>query len=211
MLKYLQSKYGGKVEYAWSVGNEPDLWGDGVSGQQVCLSISCLVVTMPFRVAAHAIVGGDRGVGARMTPPAVRRVCGSVWRRGGGGQLAEDALTLKQLLKGFSLGSAVYGPSYAHISGADVAEFLSVAAAGGVDGLTVHNYPYGKPCAVNKWVPAWKHPPLPRCAGPLGAGMDAAHPGRCHCSCAHGATSGDLVSVRAPSNRVYCAAAVTAT
>jgi hypothetical protein len=100
MLKYLQTQYGGKVDYAWSVGNEPDDWGDHVTGEQ----------------------------------------------------LAEDATTLKQLLTGFSLGSEVYGPSYAAIRDAAITEFLPVAEAGGVDGLTVHNYPYGKPCNVSKYL-----------------------------------------------------------
>jgi hypothetical protein len=80
-------------------------------------------------------------------------------------QLAEDAGTLKQLLRGFSLGSAVYGSSFdRQVTNEDIANYLPLAAAAGVDGLTVHHYPYNKPCNVSTCV----------CAGVAGAGGPAA-------------------------------------
>jgi hypothetical protein len=92
---------GGKVNYAYSVGNEPDLWPDKVTATQ----------------------------------------------------LAHDAVAMKGVLKGFNIGTAVYGSSWARISPQNAQDFLPIAAAGGVEGLTVHNYPYGgHDCVVQNYL-----------------------------------------------------------
>jgi hypothetical protein len=89
---FLDSKYGGRVDYAYSVGNEPDLW-------------KINKVSVP--------------------------------------QLARDAVTLKRELAKYNIGRAVYGSSFARVSADDATAYLPIAGAGGVDGYTVHNYPYG--------------------------------------------------------------------
>lgn len=97
---WLDSKYGGQIDYAYSVGNEPNLWSNKVSSEQ----------------------------------------------------LARDAVTLKTLLKGYNVGKKVFGPSWAGVSAGNAATFLPISSKGGVDGYTVHEYPYGgKDCNVTKY------------------------------------------------------------
>ena len=67
-------------------------------------------------------------------------------------QLAKDAVTLKELLKDYNLGSSVYGSSFASVSVSDAAQYVPIASAGGVDGFTVHTYPYGRGCNVTRCV-----------------------------------------------------------
>lgn len=72
--------------------------------------------------------------------------------------LAGDAVTMKKALAAFNIGRSVFGSSWARISPADAAAFLPIAGAGGVDGLTVHNYPYGgKDCVVDN-CKLWRAP-----------------------------------------------------
>ena len=92
MADFLESMYSGKVDYAYSVGNEPDLW-----------HTNKVSVT----------------------------------------QLAHDAVTLKTALANYNIGKDVYGSSFARISTDDASTYLPIAAAGGVRGYTVHNYPFG--------------------------------------------------------------------
>ncbi len=92
MATFLDAKYGGKIEYAYSVGNEPDLW-------------------------------------------KINKVNAT--------QLAHDAVTLKRALTSYNIGKDVYGSSFAGVRTEDASAYLPVAAAGGVTGYTVHNYPYG--------------------------------------------------------------------
>lgn len=87
LLAYLDTKHSGKVKYAFSVGNEPDLW--------------------------------------QTKYPATT--------------MASDAVTLKNVLQHYNVGKEVFGPSYARIDPTATADFLRVAAAGGVTGYTVHN------------------------------------------------------------------------
>jgi heparanase 1 len=103
MAAYLQSTYGGNTPtFAYSVGNEPDLW-------------------------------------------RVNHVSAP--------QLARDAVTLVNTLKNYNIGKEVYGPSWAGVSESDATQFLPIAAAGGVTGYTVHNYPYGgKDCNVSAYL-----------------------------------------------------------
>lgn len=68
-------------------------------------------------------------------------------------QLARDAVTMVNTLKGFNIGRDVYGSSFEGVSTSDAAAFLPIAAAGGVRGLTVHAYPYGnKDCNVSAYL-----------------------------------------------------------
>jgi hypothetical protein len=98
---WLDGKYGGVIDFAYSVGNEPDLWANKVSSQQ----------------------------------------------------LARDAVTLKNLLKSYNVGQKVFGPSWAGVSPSYASQFLPISSQGGVDGYTVHNYPYGgKDCNVSKYL-----------------------------------------------------------
>jgi hypothetical protein len=105
MLAFINSRYGGKVDYAYSVGNEPDLWP-----------------------APH------RGV----TPAT----------------LGADALAMKAALAGVDIGKHVYGSSWAGIRASDAQGFMPVVAAGGgIDGYTVHAYPYGgRDCVVENYL-----------------------------------------------------------
>lgn len=101
MLGYLDQRYGGQVDFAYSVGNEPEFW--------------------------------------KPAPSAAT--------------LAADAVTLKKLLPAYNIGRTVAGPSYAGISSNNAKTFLPIAAAGGVDFYTVHNYPYGgHDCVVNNYL-----------------------------------------------------------
>jgi heparanase 1 len=62
-------------------------------------------------------------------------------------------VTLKKLLGSYSIGSAVDGSSWARIATEDAQAFMPIAAAGGVDGYTVHNYPYGgHDCTVQNYL-----------------------------------------------------------
>ena len=67
-------------------------------------------------------------------------------------QLAKDAVTLKELLKDYKLGSAVYGSSFGGVSATEASQYVPIASAGGIDGLTVHNYPYARHCNVSRCV-----------------------------------------------------------
>jgi len=100
MLSYLNEKYGGKIDYAYSVGNEPNLW--------------------PIKVPVE--------------------------------QLAKDAVTLKELLKDYAIGNDVYGMSFGDVNVNEAAAFVPIAHAGGVKGLTVHNYPYARHCNVSSYL-----------------------------------------------------------
>jgi hypothetical protein len=88
--KFLNQRYPG-VKYAYSVGNEPDLWKKKVTPEQ----------------------------------------------------LARDAVTLKDSLNSYDIGKDVYGSSFARIDPEVARAYLPIAAAGGVKGYTVHNYPDG--------------------------------------------------------------------
>jgi heparanase 1 len=118
MATYLESKYSGKTPgFAYSVGNEPELW----SQRKVSVA-----------------------------------------------QLARDAVTMVDTLKGFNIGRDVYGSSFARISPEDASAFLPIAAAGGVRGLTVHSYPYGgHDCNVSAYLQ--KGPVVAGLAGKLAA------------------------------------------
>ena len=90
-LEWLEAHYSGKINFAYSIGNEPDLWANKVSAAQ----------------------------------------------------MGKDAVTLKGLLKNYNVGREVFGPSWAGINAQDASDFLAEGVKGGLDGYTVHNYPYG--------------------------------------------------------------------
>ena len=101
MAAYINATWGGRIDFAYSVGNEPDLWASKVTATQ----------------------------------------------------LAHDAVAMKQALAAFSIGNGVFGSSWARISPQDAMDFLPIAGAGGVNGLTVHNYPYGgHDCNITKYL-----------------------------------------------------------
>ena len=66
-------------------------------------------------------------------------------------QLAADAVTLKELLKSYSLGNTVFGPSFGDVKASDAREYVPTAHSGAVNGFTVHNYPYARHCTVPKY------------------------------------------------------------
>jgi hypothetical protein len=100
LLDWLESKYAGKIDFAYSIGNEPNLWKNKVSS----------------------------------------------------GQMGKDAVVLKQLLKNYTIGQRVFGPSWAGVDASRAGDFLTEGVKGGLDGYTVHDYPYGgKDCNVSRY------------------------------------------------------------
>lgn len=91
----------------------------------------------------------------RATPPAAEQNEPDLWKTNkvSATQLAHDAVTLKKALDAYNIGHEVYGSSWARVSNDDATAFLPIAAAGGVTGLTVHNYPYGgRDCNVSAYL-----------------------------------------------------------
>lgn len=84
-------------------------------------------------------------------------------------QLAQDAVTLKNVVKQYTLGSDVYGASFAGVSVEDATRYLP-GAKGVLKGLTVHNYPYARNCNVPSYLS--KFPVTKNLAGAL-AGVAA--------------------------------------
>lgn len=105
MSAYISSTYGGRVNFAYSVSNEPDIW------------------PAPHKNPAAS-------------------------------QLAADAVALKQSLAGLNIGQEVTGPAYCcQWDAAHTRDFLTVAGPGGVDGYTVHSYPYGgRDCTLDNYL-----------------------------------------------------------
>ena len=104
MLAFIEARYGGKIDFAYSVGNEPDLW--------------------------------------KISPPVSAATLGT------------DALAMKAALAPLNIGRGVYGSSWARISTDDALGFMPVVVAGGgIEGYTVHNYPYGgRDCIVANYL-----------------------------------------------------------
>jgi hypothetical protein len=96
LLQRLDARFGGAIQWSWSLGNEPSGWGPGMANYT---------------------------------------------------QLGLDVFTLQSLLKGFNIGRAVFGASFAGL-GLDVIEPFLVASKGALQGLTVHDYPLGRNCSL---------------------------------------------------------------
>ena len=64
-------------------------------------------------------------------------------------QLAYDGALLSSTLRGYKVGSSVAGPSFGTLALPPITEYLTaVKKAGGVDALTVHNYPLARDCTI---------------------------------------------------------------
>ena len=127
-LQYLESKYAGQIDFAWSTGNEPDLWpGTHYSGEELAAGARA-------GRAGGGAVQAALGARASCAPAAHNPHARDTHAPPTAPPTPTDANKVAATVAGYSLGKATYGPSYAGFS--KDAEAFMRAAGPGVTGLS---------------------------------------------------------------------------